>query len=301
MTEPRRPDDTIPLLPALILVGGITLILIALLTIRPSTRPGAELAILVSPTPTESPTLPPSPTPQTVAALDPHMVTAGENTFQSVCAACHGFNANGIPGLGKPLIGSTFVNGLSDDELLAFLNVGRDVTDPLNTTGVMMPAKGGNPNLSDDNLREIIAYIRSLNQDQPVQAAVEPTAVAAAVTSAPIEYAPPDLSVLQVPTSAAPQSDVPSLFLTSGQVAYQQACASCHAADGSGVEYMAQPLAESALLQEHAGIALFNFLISGQSVNDQSGIPHPARGGYPALTDDQILSLIAYLYSLPTP
>ena len=79
------------------------------------------------------------------------------------CFACHGFDAKGIPGLGKTLVGSTFVNSESDEQLVAFLNKGRDVTDPLNTTGVLMPAKGGNPSLTDEDLMHVIAYIRSLN------------------------------------------------------------------------------------------------------------------------------------------
>ncbi len=69
----------------------------------------------------------------------------------------------GITGLGKPLIGSQFVNGMTDEDFLNFLHVGRDVSDPLNTTGVTMPAKGGNPNLTDDDLLNVIAYVRSLN------------------------------------------------------------------------------------------------------------------------------------------
>jgi disulfide bond formation protein DsbB len=34
--------------------------------------------------------------------------------------------------------------------------------DPLNTTGIDMPGKGGNPALTDDNILAIIAYLRTL-------------------------------------------------------------------------------------------------------------------------------------------
>ena len=97
------------------------------------------------------------------AALDPAAVKAGKTTFMMVCAACHSPKATGIKGLGKPLIGSVFFNSHSDTELLAFLQTGRPVTDALNTTGVMMPARGGRPNLTDTDLSNVIAYIRSLN------------------------------------------------------------------------------------------------------------------------------------------
>lgn len=97
------------------------------------------------------------------AALDPAAVKAGRTIFMTVCAACHSPKATGIKGLGKPLIGSTFFNGHTDVELLKFLQTGRPVTDPLNTTGVMMPARGGRPTLTDTDLANVVAYIRSLN------------------------------------------------------------------------------------------------------------------------------------------
>ncbi len=98
-----------------------------------------------------------------VVSLDPAAVKAGKTTFMMVCAACHSPKATGIQGLGKPLIGSAFFNGHSDEELLAFLKKGRPINDPLNTTGVMMPARGGRPNLTDTDLTNVIAYIHSLN------------------------------------------------------------------------------------------------------------------------------------------
>jgi len=94
---------------------------------------------------------------------DPAAVKAGKTTFMMVCAACHSPKATGIQGLGKPLIGSAFFNSHTDAELLAFLQKGRPVNDPLNTTGVMMPARGGRPTLTDTDLSNVIAYIRSLN------------------------------------------------------------------------------------------------------------------------------------------
>jgi disulfide bond formation protein DsbB len=47
---------------------------------------------------------------------------------------------------------------------MAFIKTGRPASDPLNTTGVDMPPKGGNPALSDQDLADIIAFIRSIHQ-----------------------------------------------------------------------------------------------------------------------------------------
>lgn len=88
----------------------------------------------------------------------------GEELFVSTCLACHGEGGKGIEGLGKDMTTSTFISDLSDQEFLEFIKVGRSVSDPNNTTGVDMPPKGGNPALSDDDIMDIIAYIRTLHE-----------------------------------------------------------------------------------------------------------------------------------------
>ena len=87
---------------------------------------------------------------------------AGQELFAGTCAACYGPTGEGIAGLGKDMTRSEFIAGKSDDDLVAFINVGRDPSDPLNTTGVDMPPKGGNPALSDEDLYDVVAFMRAL-------------------------------------------------------------------------------------------------------------------------------------------
>ncbi len=108
-------------------------------------------------TSTPDPTSAPPPPP---AAGD---AAAGETTYAGTCSACHGTDLMGVTGLGKALIGSDFVDDKSDAQLLEFLKIGRPTSDPLNTTGVDMPPKGGNPSLDDDDLLDIVAFLRSRN------------------------------------------------------------------------------------------------------------------------------------------
>ncbi len=96
----------------------------------------------------------PTPTPRGNAVV-------GKDKFESTCSACHGPDAKGMPGLGKDLTTSAFAKGKSDDELVAFVTKGRDPSDPLNTTGVAMPPRGGNPALTDDDLYDVVAFIRT--------------------------------------------------------------------------------------------------------------------------------------------
>jgi len=107
---------------------------------------------------TAAPTEPPaSPTP----SGDP---VAGETLFVQSCSSCHGPAGEGIAGLGKDMTTSTFIQGMSEEEFLTFVKTGRPATHPDNTTSVDMPPKGGNPALSDEQLVDIIAYIRTLQQ-----------------------------------------------------------------------------------------------------------------------------------------
>ena len=82
----------------------------------------------------------------------------------AVCIACHGAGGVGVEGLGKPFTTSEFLLTVSDQELLDFIKTGRPISHPDNTTGVDMPPKGGNPALTDEQLTDIIAYIRTLHE-----------------------------------------------------------------------------------------------------------------------------------------
>ncbi len=88
----------------------------------------------------------------------------GKTKFAGTCASCHGPEAKGLPGLGKDMTISTFIKGQTDAQLLDFIKKGRPANDPANTTKVDMPPKGGNPALTDSDLNDIIAFIRSISK-----------------------------------------------------------------------------------------------------------------------------------------
>jgi disulfide bond formation protein DsbB len=87
----------------------------------------------------------------------------GAAHYQGTCGVCHGRDASGLRGLGSPLVGSEFVRTRSESELVGFLVAGRGRQDVGNTTGLPMPARGGNPGLSDDDLTAIVRYLRYLD------------------------------------------------------------------------------------------------------------------------------------------
>jgi mono/diheme cytochrome c family protein len=85
----------------------------------------------------------------------------GADLYQQTCANCHGPDGKGLPNLGKDLTTSEFVQSQSNQAVLAFVKQGRLPNDPGNTTGVPMPPKGGNPALTDEQILEIITFIRT--------------------------------------------------------------------------------------------------------------------------------------------
>jgi mono/diheme cytochrome c family protein/heme/copper-type cytochrome/quinol oxidase subunit 3 len=126
-------------------------------TKRPSAQQAAVTAV-------------PTPTARVVDAAN------GRKLFIGTCASCHGLHAEGLPGQGKPLVNNTFVQAHDAAGLLAFVKVGRQPWDPENTTHVQMPPRGGNPALSDDDLRDIVAYVRTLQAPDAAAKAQAPGA-----------------------------------------------------------------------------------------------------------------------------
>ena len=106
----------------------------------------------------------PAPTPVKAAVVPiGDAIARGKRAYMS-CMACHGKDATGVKNIGKDLVNSTFVQRLSDEALVDFVKKGRGPTDPDNTTKIAMPPKGGNPALKDEQIKDIVAYLRSLRQ-----------------------------------------------------------------------------------------------------------------------------------------
>lgn len=105
---------------------------------------------------------------------------SGRDLFLRVCASCHGNRGEGIPGSGLALRTSTFVKELDDAKLYDFLKVGRQSWDAASKTKVQMPARGGDPRVNDDDLRDVVAYVREMQQraaaTAPAGTATQPSA-----------------------------------------------------------------------------------------------------------------------------
>ncbi len=98
-------------------------------------------------------------------SLDLPAIRRGREQYLGTCTACHGPNGEALPNLGKDLRHSEFVATQSDSQMRMFMKLGRNTWDAENTTGVAMPPKGGNPMLTDDDLVDIVHFLRYLQAE----------------------------------------------------------------------------------------------------------------------------------------
>lgn len=281
-------------MPTVILLGTFVLVLWAVIALPAGNRTSTPTSTALPP-PTVVAVIPTVVTVANVApAYDAALVIEGEGIFQSSCATCHSYDARGIPGLGKNLIESEFVHGLSDSELLTMIITGRDSSHPLNTSGIPMPARGGNPSLTDAQLSAVIVYLRSESIVPAVAQAVPTTSpTTGTLPSAPEALptvssgTPPTLTSIPVDLPNTPQPFDPS-------TAYVWACSGCHGADGQGNPPFGPGFQTSPLMIDASSLLIF--LREGRPLADpRIAFPHPAMGGYPILTEEQLSELIDYL------
>jgi len=88
------------------------------------------------------------------------MVQAGSTAFAtSVCSACHGPQATGAQGIGPNLTDQTWLNtDGSYESIVQVINTG--VAQPKESP-TPMPPKGGNSAMTEQQVRELAAYIYS--------------------------------------------------------------------------------------------------------------------------------------------
>ena len=87
---------------------------------------------------------------------------AGKELAGQFCSACHGQDFEGVGGLGPSFYDDSFIRDHTEAELVAFIKEGRPADAPDNESGVAMPAYGGNPRLTDEQLGDIVVFLKSL-------------------------------------------------------------------------------------------------------------------------------------------
>lgn len=96
----------------------------------------------------------PAPVPSHSASVDKIDLTAGKKVYDGTCAACHTRGISGAPRLGNQ---AEWAPRLAQGDAVLFTHTKQGFTGQRG----FMPPKGGNPNLTDQDLHNAIAYIKS--------------------------------------------------------------------------------------------------------------------------------------------
>ena len=227
---------------------------------------------------------------------------SGEEVYQAACSACHMAGVAGAPKTGdKEVWGPRFEQGI--ETLYA---------SALNGKGAM-PAKGGQAALSEDEVRGSVEYMlaqagfsvgsgaeSTMAAAEPTQAASESSAPAAGSDDAAAEPAAAtegEATASEQETAAATESEPaePETVAaaesapagTSGEEVYNSACVACHAAGVAGAPKTGDKESWGARVDQGLA-ALVNSAVNGKGAM-------PAKGGQPALTDDEIQGAVQYM------
>lgn len=168
-----------------------------------------------------------------VDANAPKVFKTGEQVFAAVCTACHTAGVAGAPKMGDNAAWAPFIKAGYDEMLKVALH-GKGG----------MPAKGGNPALSDYEVARAVVYMANksgASLEEPAapaeegakkegEAAAAPAAQAAApAAAAPAAAAP----AAAAPAAAAPAAPAPAQQAAAvnpvGEKLYKTACFACHA------------------------------------------------------------------------
>lgn len=242
---------------------------------------------------------------EVVAAVEVDEETVpGQAVYNSACAACH---AAGV--LAAPVTGDQEAwGGLYREKGLDTL-----VHNAINGIN-QMPARGGNPNLSDDDIHDSVLYMLLQSDvevaevedgvavDQVVETAVEDAAETAEEeiaettdvveedaetseeTTEVAETAEEETAVAEAENGYRVPSDIDP---AAGQSTYNMACTVCH---GQGIAGAPKTGDQEAWGER---IAQGWDVLAEHTLQGIRGMP--AKGGRPDLPDDEILRAMAYM------
>lgn len=200
---------------------------------------------------------------------------SGDMVYEKYCLACHGSGALGAPMFGdKAAWAPRIAQG--------YETLIKHAIEGIN----QMPARGGNPDLTDTEIANAVAYMANETgakftppaADDEGQAEEAETAATEEIAAADAEQA--DAGKTNVAVADATDSKA-------GEKTYQAVCAMCHAAGlmeapklGDKAAWEPRIAQGKATLVEHAikGIRMM-----------------PAKGGNPGLSDDEVTQAVVYM------
>lgn len=230
-----------------------------------------------------------------VDANAPKVFKTGEQVFQAVCTACHTAGVAGAPKVGDNAAWAPFIKSGFD----AMMNVA------LHGKGGM-PAKGGNPTLSDFEVARAVVYMANKSGGslpEPAAPAEEgakkeadaaPAAPAAAApAAAPAAAAPAAAAAAAAPAAAAPApapAPAPQQAAAvnpAGEKLYKSVCFACHATGVANAPKFGDKAAWEPYIKTGMD-AMVKVAMQGKP-------PMPPKGGAANASEDDIRAAVQYM------
>ncbi|MGO4399296.1 c-type cytochrome [Achromobacter sp. PAB15] len=224
-----------------------------------------------------------------VDANAPKVFKTGEQVFAAVCTACHTAGVAGAPKMGDNAAWAPFIKSGYD----TMLNVA------LHGKGGM-PAKGGNPTLSDYEVARAVVYMANKSGASlpepaaPAEEGAKKEADAApAAATAPAAAAP----AAAAPTAAAPAAAAPAAPAAAPQQAaavnpageklYKSVCFACHATGVANAPKFGDKAAWDPYIKTGMD-AMVKVAMQGKP-------PMPPKGGAANASEDDIRAAVQYM------
>ncbi|ODA13934.1 cytochrome C [Achromobacter xylosoxidans] len=226
-----------------------------------------------------------------VDANAPKIFKTGEQVFQAVCTACHTAGVAGAPKVGDNAAWAPFIKSGFD----AMMNVA------LHGKGGM-PAKGGNPTLSDFEVARAVVYMANKSGGslpEPAAPAEEGAKKEAdAAPAAPATAAPAAAPAAAAPAAAAPAAPAPAPAATpapqqaaavnpAGEKLYKSVCFACHATGVANAPKFGDKAAWDPYIKTGMD-AMVKVAMQGKP-------PMPPKGGAANASEDDIRAAVQYM------
>ncbi|CZI89104.1 Cytochrome c555 [Legionella pneumophila] len=212
----------------------------------------------------------------------------GQYIYKKNCMACHGADGKGVAPTIPDFTQKDGVLSKPSDVLFRSIKLG---------IGSML-AKGGNPTLTDLDLKAALDYIQTTftaeqksGCSQEIQLLKQQLnilnqKVAALETNNPAKDK--EVNTTTTSNSLVLSKEKGSKSLSSGQTTYQKNCMSCHGTNGKGIAPTIPDLTKKDGVLSKPSSILLNSIKQGVG-------SMPAKGGNPALTDQDLENALDYI------
>jgi cytochrome c5 len=211
-------------------------------------------------------------------ATGPKGMMTGDQVYGQVCKTCHEAGLAGAPKVGdKAAWGKVIAQG----EKTAF--------DHAINGFKAMPPRGGNSDLTDDEVKRAVVFMASKAGANWTAPPVAATAAAAAPAATPAKAAPataPAPAVTAAAPAAAPAAAAPAAA-SDGKKIYESTCVACHGAGLAGAPKFGDKAAWAPRIKTGMP-TLYQTAIAGKGAM-------PPKGGNLSLSDADVKAAVDYM------